>query len=171
MSSSNPRIARRRLEKNRKRQKRLKRKEAQPPLGSQSALAEWDGIEKMSVVLEKFIEPYKNMAADEQQFRNLLNLGAVAWNVALLPEDRRMAAIDAFFSKYQTPGEHRKFARLLLQELIDRKEAHFSTNRRSIVDFVLTDTGDGYHLNVVSTFPNEPALSEFDLGGFGLLSG
>jgi len=120
-------------------------------------MAEWDGPEKMSVVLEKFVEPYLEMATDERGFRNLLTLGVVAWNAALLPEERRMATLDDVFRKHQMPDADQQIMRSLLQELIDRKNAYFSTNRRSIIHFVLTDTGDGYYLNVVSSLPTPPA--------------
>ena len=54
-------------------------------------------------------------------------------------------------------AQRQELLRGILQELINRKEAYFSTNRRSVVDFVLTNTGDGYHLNVVSTLSTPPA--------------
>src|SRR4051812_46828121 len=47
------------------------------------------GREKMSEVLEDFIEPYRDMADGENALRKLLTLALLAWNAALLPEDRR----------------------------------------------------------------------------------
>jgi len=160
MSAPRPNIARRRQEKKRKRQERLKRKQAQRPFGAPTATAEWDGLEKMSDVLEAFVEPYMEMATDERGYRNLLNLGMAAWNAALLLEETRIATLDDLFRKHEVSGA----SRALMQELIDRKKAYFSTNRRSIIGFVLTDTGDGYYLNVVSTLPVPPASQEFSPG-------
>jgi hypothetical protein len=157
MSLPRPTIARRRQDKNRKQQERLKRKQVQCPFGVQAGMAEWDGIEKMSAVLQKFVEPDMEMATDEQGYRTVLTLGMVAWNAALLPEDLRISGLDDSFRKHRVRGARQELLRGILQELINRKQAFFSTSRRSIVDFVLTNTGDGYYLNVVSMLLTPPA--------------
>jgi hypothetical protein len=111
------------------------------------------GREKMSEVLEDFIEPYRDLADTEDAFRKLLNLGMLAWNAALLPEDKRRAMIDetlgAGFSRASSPD--RAQARGFVEEMVRRKLEHFPDNRRSIISFELTDTGTGYHLAVAST--------------------
>ncbi len=70
-------------------------------------MAEWDGIEKMSKVLEEFVEPYMDMATDEQGYRTVLTLGMLAWNAALLPASGRISGLDDFFRKHQC-GAHAK---------------------------------------------------------------
>ncbi|MFI5453990.1 MAG: hypothetical protein ACHRXM_00920 [Isosphaerales bacterium] len=173
MSSQKPSIARRRQEKQRKRQERLNRKQAQRPFdtqtvmvlgrqpevragsfGARTALVEVPGLEKMSDVLEDFVDPYIDMAADARSFRSLLALGVAAWNAALLPVDRRMAVIDDALRDRKESGANLDFFRAIIQNLIDRKLAHFSANRRAILGFDLKDTGDGYYLRVVSSIPN-----------------
>jgi hypothetical protein len=111
------------------------------------------GVEKMSAVLEDFVEPYRALADTEDGFRNLLNLGMLAWNAALLPEDQRRAMIDEMLAAglSRAPGEVRARARELVEALVRRKEEHFAANRRMIVSFTLTDRGDDYHLSVAST--------------------
>ena len=52
------------------------------------------GGEKMSEVLEDFVEPYQELADTDDSFRKLLTLGMLAWNAALLPQDQRWAMID-----------------------------------------------------------------------------
>lgn len=47
------------------------------------------GHEKMSDVLDDFIEPYSDVADTEDAYRKLLMLGQMAWNTALLPDDER----------------------------------------------------------------------------------
>jgi hypothetical protein len=111
------------------------------------------GREKMSDVLEDFIEPYRDMADTEDAFRKLLTLALLAWNAALLPEDRRRAMIDetlgAGFSR--ASGADRSQAREFVEVMVRRKEEHFAANQRAIISFELTDTGDDYHLSVAST--------------------
>ena len=63
------------------------------PPGTQ-VLYEPAGREKMSEVLEDFVEPYRDLADTDDAFRKLLNLGMLAWNAALMPEDQRRAMID-----------------------------------------------------------------------------
>ena len=53
-----------------------------------------EGQEKMSAVLEDFVEPYRDMAETYDEFHNLLDLAMLAWNAALLPEDKRRAMVD-----------------------------------------------------------------------------
>ena len=111
------------------------------------------GREKMSEVLEDFIEPYRHTAETEDDFRKLLTLGVLAWNAALLPEDQRRAMIDetlgAGFSRASAPlrAEAREFVELLVR----RKEEHFAANQRAIFSFELRDTGTGFHLSVASS--------------------
>ncbi|MGC8643187.1 MAG: hypothetical protein ACP5XB_25280, partial [Isosphaeraceae bacterium] len=106
------------------------------------------GHEKMSDVLDDFIEPYSDVADTEDAYRKLLMLGQMAWNTALLPDDERQVIIDqtldAGFAR--TSGPTRAAAREFIETLVRRKLEHFAGNRRAILSFSLTDTGDGYHL-------------------------
>src|SRR3954471_12797318 len=92
-------MASRRGEKGRRKKDRLPRrlfKQARGPMippGSK-VVYEPAGREKMSEVLEEFIEPYSDLADTDEAFEKLLNLGVLAWNAALLPEDERQAIID-----------------------------------------------------------------------------
>jgi hypothetical protein len=111
------------------------------------------GREKMSDILEDFVEPYEESAPDEDSYRKLLNLGVLAWNAALLPEDQRRTAIDETLRE-GLPGsskEDRALAKALIEMLVRRKQERFAANQRVIISFELTDTGDGYHLTVAST--------------------
>jgi hypothetical protein len=114
-------------------------------------------IEKMSAVLESFVEPYMEMAATEAGFRCLLNLGVVAWNASLLPADEQREKIDKLLEKRQVPQADATSLRSLLRELLDRKKAYYGANRRAIINYVLRDSGNGYHLSVMSSLPVPPA--------------
>jgi hypothetical protein len=111
------------------------------------------GREKMSEVLEDFVEPYRDLADTEDAFRKLLNLAVLAWNAALLPEGQRRAMIEETLEAglSRASAADRAQARAFLKTLVRRKDEHFAANRRAIISFELTDTGDGYHLTVAST--------------------
>jgi hypothetical protein len=107
----------------------------------------------MSEVLEDFVEPYRALAETEDDFRKLLHIGVLAWNAALMPDDRRRAFIDEMLEAglSRATGADRAQAREIVEMLVRRKLEHFAANRRAIVSFELTDTGDDYHLSVAST--------------------
>ena len=49
------------------------------------------------------------------------------------------------------PQDIRADARMIIGELMEWKEEHFSQYKRMIIDYEVTDTGKDYHLIVVST--------------------
>ena len=122
------------------------------PPGSE-VVYEPPGREKMSDVLEEFIEPYSDTADTDDAYENLLTLGMLAWNAALLPVDRRQAMIDetleAGFSTASRSDQ--ALAREIIETLIRRKLEHFAENQRAILSFKLSHTKDGLHLSVAST--------------------
>jgi len=77
-------------------------------------------------------------------------LGVIAWNAALLPGSKRE---DFLREMMQTvPPDVRSDMRVILAEMILRKELLFASNKRMIVSFDVTMTPAGPHLSVVSTF-------------------
>ena len=113
------------------------------------------GREKMSEVLDDFVQPYYNLIGDDtlESRRKMLTLAVAAWNVTLLPEDQQEEQIDSLIEKGM-PGlsrDDKKAARSLIQSMIDWKQSQFADNKRFIMSFELTETQEGYHLAVAST--------------------
>lgn len=135
----------------------------------------------MSAVLLEFIEPYRDAVRDDAALENLIALGIVAWNVALLPPDKREESLNDFCAKLfrrnwkallrrsgrwlrrligrrgeaapeVEPSEVAEFKQVA-HELIERKLRYYPHNRRFIMDYRLTITADNVHLSVVSTLP------------------
>lgn len=107
-----------------------------------------DGI-KMSDVLEEFVEPYQQFAETEEAYRKLLTTAIVAWNVMLFPEKDRFSRLDELLDTL--PEVVREDGRQIIKELMVRKERFFSQYRRMILDFEVKDTGNKWHLSVIST--------------------
>ena len=122
------------------------------PPGSQ-VLYEPAGREKMSEVLEEFVEPYRDSADTFDAYRKLLSVALVAWNAALLPEGKRRAMIDEMIAAGlpHASAADRAQTRGLIEAMVRRKQEHFAANQRAIVSFELTDRGDDYYLAVAST--------------------
>jgi hypothetical protein len=135
--------------------------------------------ESMSGTILDFIEPYRQFAPDEESFGKLVALGIVAWNVALLPESERTEALDEFARAALREQGRSRVGRLVrwvvnrlsfglvrlnrseaadlqtfkanAHEMIERKERAFGHNRRFILDYTVSGTGDEAKLFVVST--------------------
>jgi hypothetical protein len=103
----------------------------------------------MSAVLLDFIAPYAEQWETEDALRKLLSLAVVAWNAALVSGSTRRAFIESVL-EVVPPRVHQEM-RALLEEMIHRKEQHFATIQRRIVDFHVTMTREGPHVSVAST--------------------
>jgi len=111
------------------------------------------GHEKMSDVLKEFVEPFRDLVNGKEALSKLLTLAVLAWNAAILPEDQGQAMIDEMLGSAlaKASREDRAQAREIVEMLVRRKQEHFAANQRMIVSFELTDTGDGFHLDVMYT--------------------
>ena len=111
------------------------------------------GLAKMSQVFEDFLAPEMDNAEGEEQLRQVLTLGMIAWNASLLrPAEREKLLQD---TEQTMPAEVRAALRLLVEPLIRRKEEHFAEHRRFILKYILTYDADGPYLQVVSSMPDE----------------
>jgi hypothetical protein len=153
MASRKPNKDRRKQEQRRRRLKRLSRRLPPGPSGAPAFVVAPAGREKMSEALEALVAPFRRPAETEAEFRNLLNLGMLAWNAALLPEDRRRAMIEQVLGGglSEATDAVREEARALVNVLVQRKQDLFPTNRRLIISFQLMDAGHEYQLLVAAT--------------------
>jgi hypothetical protein len=109
------------------------------------------GKEKMSEVLAEFIEPYVEHADSDDAYRRLLVIAIVAWNTALLPEERQQLAINDFLEGLDLGFFERLEFISFIKTMMERKKTYFPDNKRFIINFELTDLGDSMHLSVAST--------------------
>lgn len=143
---------------------KLQKKIQKGPLGNQFAagmLMNPKGEVKMSEVLEAFVEPYLDFAQTRSQRETLFSIAVFAWNLAILPESGRQAAIDELI-KVNLKGSSllaEQDMREIIAELIARKQNFFANNKRYIVDFELQDTDKQFHLSVASTLSSPPAAN------------
>jgi len=109
--------------------------------------------EKMSEVLLAFIEPYRELATTREAYEKLITVAMVAWNAALLPKDKRDAFLDEGINPVLSSLGNKAIQdfKVIVNELIKRKERLFSNNRRFIVSYELSETKNNYHLSVAST--------------------
>ena len=79
----------------------------------------------------------------------LLTLALVAWNAALFSGSKRSDFIESMAQA--VPADARQDMRTIIEEMIQRKEAHFASHKRMIVDYQITMTPSGPNLAVIST--------------------
>jgi hypothetical protein len=111
---------------------------------------------KMSEVLENFVSPYTDVAYNKQGLEMLFSMGILAWNIALMPEEKRIEMVNQAFSATMPNEDPESVAvgKNLVTELIERKERLFADNRRMIMNFELQYVARGdYHISVASTMP------------------
>ena len=53
------------------------------------------GEQKMSSILLDFVAPYTAIAESEDEFRSAIQMGLIAWNLALIPEDVRAGEVES----------------------------------------------------------------------------
>ena len=104
---------------------------------------------KMSEVLEEFIEPYMGQWKTLDDLSKLLNVAAIAWNMALAPAKERETSIQEMMEK--VPSDARAGLREVIEEMVRRKLAHFASNRRMIVGVTVTPGRKGPYIQVAST--------------------
>jgi hypothetical protein len=114
-------------------------------------------IVKMSEVLEDFLSPYTDIANNKQGLQVLFSMGMLAWNIALMPAEKRTEMLDQAFATLGQGQDPRNMAegKDLVEELIERKQEFFAHNQRRIISFELQYVAHGdYHISVASTMPD-----------------
>jgi hypothetical protein len=105
--------------------------------------------EKMSEVLLDFIEPYKEFADTTEAMHRLIATALVAWNTALWPEAEQAEHLEQISKALPADTVDDFYA--IVGAMIERKNRFFAEYTRLILDYELTDTGDSYHVSVIST--------------------
>jgi hypothetical protein len=110
------------------------------------------GAQRMSEVLEAFVDPYLGLASTDNGQRVLLEIASLAWNAAILPEDERQAMLNEVVEKGLPGFQGQAHEELLdlIANMIARKLALFDENKRFILSVELTSAEGGY-LSVIST--------------------
>ncbi len=112
----------------------------------------------MSEVLGAFVGPYTVHISSTDEMHKLLTIAVGAWNTALLPpaeQEKRLDELQEGLSPDMAGGIEE-----FMKELIERKNRDFAQHTRSILSFDLTETGQGYRLNVISTMTLDPSEAD-----------
>lgn len=108
------------------------------------------GLLKMSEALEQLVEPYAYAANSEEAYENLISLGAMAWNMTVMPPEATKEITKGMIAMLGEDPEDVQFVSEQLNALMQRKKKLFPNEDRLIVDFRIEDLGDSRHLTVIS---------------------
>jgi hypothetical protein len=103
----------------------------------------------MSEVLIAFLEPYSEHWTNEEQLRKLLSVALIAWNAAVASGKKGEELIQSTLQA--APPEVRGDLKAIIEELMQRKLAHFADNKRLIISYELTMAPSGPRISVLST--------------------
>ena len=109
------------------------------------------GVRKMSEVILDFAQPLLDKADGTLEGqKKALTVAIIAWNIALMGDiDEQLEKLDEHMG-----SEDQQFLddmSLIASSLVQRKLDFYSDIKRMVMDYDLVDTGDGFHLNVVSS--------------------
>ncbi len=163
------------LRKNKKRKKKKRRRLSAPEIvrnrvvklgpGGERVIVGNQNQEKMSKILLEFAEPLLEATDDGYK---AISFAVLAWNTAILTRGiwkryfyrRRMIKKDSMGLGKMEAIAYRK----IMSSFIKRKERLFPKNRRCIIDFELSYTGNDRRLFVIST-PDEDQYKALSLKG------
>lgn len=148
-------MASRKKKDRRKQKKRDRGLASRPPLprfpgGMPHVIAPPDDV-KMSQVLLEFLEPYADEWETAQELSDLVAVATLAWNATFAPVPEREQYLQSVLDT--VPPAARDDVRGVVLDLMRRKIALFGEVRRMVLDYQVTETADGPHLSVMSTFP------------------
>jgi hypothetical protein len=148
--------------KRKKRLKKLKERSARTQLlnratktianSDKEVLVNPSGETKMSEVLLDFADPLLQMADEESEERNIMEMAILAWNLALLPLAERQELLSTFVDdSLSDDGTSAEEIAGLIEWLVDRKIEYYIESDRFIVDYEFVGSGNRRRLYVVST--------------------
>ncbi len=130
----------------------LKRVQASEHLKNRKVIQSPSGAEKMSDVIHRFAEPLQDEDGDVPP--NMIRFAILVWNASILKKGEREKIIKDIENVLPDPDEEmREIMISIIDMLLERKEKHFSDNKRCILDYHITETDNSVDLDVVSTLP------------------
>ena len=120
-------------------------------LSGKKLLTNPEGEVSMSEVIEEFMQPWRSMAQNLNEFKNLLGLVVLAWNASFLDAGKQEEMIAQLVQSQGILQEGQEVFGKTFRDMIARKQEHFVDNQRKIVEFDVKETGDEFYFSVAST--------------------
>ena len=142
------------------------------------------GGSKLSAALIELCEPFEPDNLSTKEFEKLITLAAVAWNIAVFPEDERLEKLTSFIETMPNMKEELESEiDMVLHDdskdtgsapatttihfigaMIQRKDELFPNDNRLVLNYSVKDSSEGPHLTV-SSAPINPDRNDTDTAG------
>ena len=130
----------------------LNRVRASQHLPNTQVLVNPVGTEKMSEVILRFAEPFKDQ--DGLIPRAMLEIAIILWNASFMPSAMQRKAVEDVVNVLPSENtEARRELFVIAQRLLERKKQYFSENQRMIMDYHITESAHSIYVDVMSTVP------------------
>ncbi len=103
---------------------------------------------KLSDRLVELIALYEDGIAEPDDYKKLIAVASVAWNLSLFPLNKREDAIMEALERAPVPD--RELILRMIRDLLHRKELLLPEDRRMVASYEVVDEGDNFHITVVS---------------------
>jgi hypothetical protein len=110
-----------------------------------------EGEISMSDAISKIIEPFRQDVSDLKSFRILVSFACVAWNATIMPKEKWDEMLREILAEVPTQSDDRIQVRILLKELMKRKQKLFPHVTRMIMEYKVSDLGNDFHIAIAST--------------------
>jgi len=104
---------------------------------------------KISDALVTLIRPWLGGEESLDEYRALVEIGEIAWNLALLDPQERNEELASAVKKVASPDAD--IFRQVLEGMVARKYELFPQDRRLVVGVEVTARGDRFHIMAAST--------------------
>ena len=101
----------------------------------------------MSRALVKVMDPYQSECQTLDAYKALVALTALAWNLSTFPAEQQEKELKETLSKVSRSDRITVHEMLLF--LLRRKNRLFPSDRRLVVDYVVSTLGTRFHLTVM----------------------
>ena len=130
----------------------LNRVRASQHLPNTQVLVNPVGTEKMSEVILRFAEPFKDH--DGLVPRAMLEIAIILWNASFMPSAMQRKAVEDVVNVLPSDNpEARREMFFIAHMLLERKKQYFSDNQRMIMDYHITESAHSIYVDVMSTVP------------------
>jgi len=116
-------------------------------------VVEPQGVEKMSEVIIDVAKPLLDVCENVEAEKKAISIAIIVWNICLLPESEQDEAIQKLCDDLAPSRDASDIATFMfyINKIMERKKKHYSHIIRAVVNYHISDTAEGFHLDVAST--------------------
>ncbi len=114
------------------------------------------GMVKMSDAIAEIIEPYKDMTESLDEYKKLVSIACLAWNIKIMPKHLREFEINKITKGFTgVKLKDKQDFKAIIKTLMERKELLYPEDKRLIVNYEVTESKKGFRLNIAYALRKE----------------